>query len=251
MFLVNSMGNDMKKITLLSALLLMSCVAGEPFPYRCGQINDNSLKNYNISKGDYFCVSNDVMEKTRSYSKDEFTDFTDYAVINKNLIETSNRGSFAGDYFADKSGNKISVDKTIHVLKTKVFDEYQIDKRKKAAEQREKEETKKRKQIAKQHPEIRQKLKDQFFSRCEYNMQNGRVQLNQNYNQQMCECLACVFNGIAGDDAVYKYVEKNQQTISSTDYASMMYSYYDHCDKYVAGIADFNPCKWAEGNYPF
>lgn len=241
----------MQNIVLLSVLFLASCVASEPFPYRCGQINDNSLKDYHISKGDYFCVSDDIMEKTNSYSKDEFAEFTDYAVINKKLVDTSNRGRFGGSYFADKAGNKISVDKTIHVVNTKVFDEYQIDKRKKLAEQKEKQETDRKRQIAKQHPEVRKELKEQFFNMCEYNMQNGRVQLNQNYIQQMCECLACVFNGIAGDDAVYNYVEKNQKTISSTDYRSMIYSYYDHCDKYVAGIADFNPCKWAKGEYPF
>ncbi|MBR3511200.1 MAG: hypothetical protein IKN73_04020 [Alphaproteobacteria bacterium] len=241
----------MKK-RLLFLLILAACVASEPFPYRCGKINDNSLKNYNISKGDYFCVSDDIMKKTNSYSKDEFAEFTDYAVINKKFFDTDNRGRFGGSYFADKAGNKISVDKTIHVVNTKVFDEYQIDKRKKVAAQKEKEETAKITKIAKQNPEIRKKLKNQFFNRCEYNMQNGRVQLNQNYIQKMCECLACVFNGTpASDNAVYEYVEKNKQTLSSSEYIRITYGFYDQCDKYVTGIADFNPCKWANGEYPF
>ncbi len=240
-------------ILLIISTILSSCMVNEPRPYRCGQVNDDSLKSYNISEGDYFCVSNDIMERTKSYSKDAFAEFTDYAVLNKKFIDTSNQGRLIGaPYFADKEGNKISNSKTIHVVNTKVFDEYQIDKRKKVAAQKEKEETAKITKIAKQNPEIRKKLKNQFFNRCEYNMQNGRVQLNQNYIQKMCECLACVFNGTpASDNAVYEYVEKNKQTLSSSEYIRITYGFYDQCDKYVTGIADFNPCKWANGEYPF
>ena len=95
-------------ILLIISTILSSCMVSEPRPYRCGQVNDDSLKSYNIAEGDYFCVSNDIMERTKSYSKDAFAEFTDYAVLNKKFIDTSNQGRLIGaPYFADKEGNKI------------------------------------------------------------------------------------------------------------------------------------------------
>ncbi|MDE6250851.1 MAG: hypothetical protein K2M34_04460 [Alphaproteobacteria bacterium] len=241
----------MKTFILLATLFLTSCVTSEPFPYKCGKITDNNLQNYNIYKDDYLCVANNIANNITSYSRAEFTDFIDYSVTTNKLYDTNNQGRFSGSYFADKDDKRISDTKTIHVINAYVFDDYQTNKRKQEAEQKEKEEQKNKKQIAKQHPEIRNKLKKQFFSQCEYNMQNSRIQLNQNYIQQMCECLACVFNGIAVDNTVYEYVKNNNKAQFSIHYKLIMSSYYDHCDRYVTGIADYNPCKWANGEYPF
>jgi len=245
----------MNKNLLFSILCLTSCVINnEPLPYKCTLIDDDTITKYGIHKGNYLCFPQDVIDQGHSlnYSQDEFADFIDYAIINKKTYKTHNQDNLFSMYYADKYGDKIPSSTTIHIIDTKMFNDYDEYKRKKVAAQKEKEETAKITKIAKQNPEIRKKLKNQFFNRCEYNMQNGRVQLNQNYIQKMCECLACVFNGTpASDNAVYEYVEKNKQTLSSSEYISITYGFYDQCDKYVTGIADFNPCKWANGEYPF
>lgn len=138
--------SNMKKSFLLTVFILTSCVNNQPLSFRCGQLDDTSMTDYNIYLGDYLCVSETVINRGRSlnYSEDDFSDFYGYSIKNKKTYKTRNQDSlFGGTYYADKYGNKIPTDATIHVFGTNAFDDYvQHKKTQKLKQQMQNEENK-------------------------------------------------------------------------------------------------------------
>ncbi|MBP5364105.1 MAG: hypothetical protein J6Y49_02015 [Alphaproteobacteria bacterium] len=235
----------------------------------------NTTSNYYCVPADNgsraICISNIDMDfiQQHRYSDSKFDNFINFVLSdsagqkrcmwkNNSLLGLEDNVMFR--YYEYYDGTKISTSTPAYVCRERTVNAYeqklQDKEKEKKAEIRKKEDAEQRRRehmVAEQHPEVRKKIYNQFYDRCANNLKNNRVQFNPNYIQQMCDCFACVFDGIHGDEAVYEYVQSNgrKQTVSDSWYPNIIYGMWEQCDVSGRVPGSFQPCKWAQGKNPF
>ena len=217
-----------------------------------------------LKQGEVFCVSDRDYNRIQNKRFDlDLVTALSYAEIDPIVMlaeyaaheSTDAKCGFAtddnsNDFFKYQSGAKVDNDKRAYVCPMGTLDIMTrriLDKQKQDEEKQQQAEKAKKLKALKENPKVRPAIRKGFKDSCAKTLNDGRVQMNQNYVSSVCECLACIYDEFHGVDVAYDFIQNGAED-SQLGILGMMISdrHSSQCGQYYLKESSFDPCKWAK-----